>query len=245
MVTVGDKVRKAREGQVPPWSQYDLAEKLNFGRGKIAMWESGKTLHPKQVDIQKTADLFGIPVEWFYDGKPGDPPKPEPEPSNATVVSDPKLIEGFAMTVAVRTWGTANAALIADEECTFVELDVPHEIPAGFLIGGARNLEKHDLLIVGGRSMSPRIEPGDRVLFFQDQTPRRNTIVFAQDPEGRVLIKALRDVANKWQLHSIATDGAKIEDTTGWKICGYAIAILGDEPGGRNIEWPFGQPIKV
>jgi len=69
----------------------------------------------------------------------------------------------------------------------------------------------------------------------------------AQDPEGRVFIKVLRDVAGKWQLKSISEDGATFVDLKDWKLCGYAVAILGDDTGGndRNIRWPFGQPIKA
>lgn len=240
-VTVGDKVRIAREAKSPPWSQADLAQKTGFSKAKISMWELNRTKHPKRSDIESVAKACDVPIEWFYDGRPSDPPRPE-----ATVVDDPKLKEGFVVTVAVRTWSSAMAALDGEGECYFEAIDAPHEIPTAFLVGGYRNVERHDLVNVSGRSMAPLIEPGDRVLFFQDSSPRRNTVVMAEDPEGKVYIKVLRDVGGKWQLTSVAKDGAHFEDLKGWKIHGYAVAILGDDDGeGRNIRWPFGQPIKA
>lgn len=244
MLSVGDKLRIAREAKYPPWSVQDVAAKVGFTKAKLHEWESGRTKNPKKWDVEKVAEALGLPLAWFYDGQPGAPPVSQAD-DRVTVVSDSRLVEGFSTTVAVRTWASALAALDSSTECHFEPTEAPYEIPTAFLVGGIRNMDRHDLVNVAGRSMEPVINPGDRVLFFQDISPRRNTIVMAQCPEGKVYIKVLRDVAGRWQLSSIAKDGANFEDLSGWTIHGYAVAILGDETTGRNIQWPFGQPIKV
>ena len=163
-----------------------------------------------------------------------------------TVEEDRKILEGFAVTVAVRAWESALAGLDNESECFFEPTDAPYEIPSAFLVGGLDMVDFHDLVRVSGRSMSPLIEPGDRVLFFQDSSPRRNTVVMAQCPENRIFIKVLRDVKGVWELHSLNPQGAQFDNLRGWKIHGYAVAILRDPDGGNmNIMWPFGQPIKV
>lgn len=249
MVTVGMKVTLARESQSPIWSQRYLADKSGIPRGRIAQWETGATQQPRREDIERIALLLGIPLEWFYDGKPGPPPMAKTaQDAGEEVVRthDPELVKGFATTVAVRAWASAIAAIDLEEESYFEPIDVPHEIPAAFLVGGVRNLYKHDLVKVSGRSMSPAIEPGDRVLFFQDKTPKKNTIVMAQSPDHKVFIKALRYVDDTWQLHSLHKSGATITSLKGWEIHGYGVAIFKDVDGiNPNIVWPFGQPLKV
>lgn len=75
MVSVGDKVRIARDAHFPPISLRELASKAGLTKAKINMWESGRTNHPKRADVEAVAKVLGLPVEWFYDGQPGPPPK--------------------------------------------------------------------------------------------------------------------------------------------------------------------------
>lgn len=243
MVSVGDKVRIARDSKFPPVSMRELARLTGLTKGKINMWESGRTMFPRREDIEKVAAALEVPVEWFYDGQPGQPPK---EAGNGVRIKDPNLIQGFAVTAAVRCWASATAGISFEEEAHFTPVESPHEIPTAFLVGGTRNIDRHDLVSVSGQSMTPIIEPGDQVLFFQDSTPRRNTVVMAECPEGRVYIKALRYNQGRWTLESLNASGIRVDNLTGWKVHGYAVAIMRDPEGALpNIVWPFGQPIKV
>ena len=159
---------------------------------------------------------------------------------------DERMKRGFAITVAVRAWESALAGMDPNEESYFDIVESPYEIPTAFLVGGIQNADRHDLVKVSGRSMSPLIEPGDRVLFFQDSSPRRNTVVMVESPEHKVYIKAIRDTGTHWILESINPEGQTFEDLRGWRICGYAVAIMRDPEGSEmNIHWPFGMPIKA
>jgi phage repressor protein C with HTH and peptisase S24 domain len=159
---------------------------------------------------------------------------------------DERIKRGFAITVAVRAWESALAGMDPNEESYFDIVESPYEIPTAFLVGGIQNADRHDLVKVSGRSMSPLIEPGDRVLFFQDSSPRRNTVVMVESPEHKVYIKVIRDTGAHWILESINPEGQTFEDLRGWKICGYAVAIMRDPEGSEmNIHWPFGMPIKA
>lgn len=245
MVTVGMKVAMAREAQNPIWSQRYLAQVTGVSRPKIAQWENGKTKQPRREDIEVIARALEIPLEWFFDGQEGPPPRPNAE-APAQIAHDPELIKGFAVTVAVQTYRSALAAFDIDEEQFFEESDLPQEIPSGFLIGGIRNLNRHAVIVIAGRSMSPVIEPNDRVLFYRDDTPRSNTVVMVESPGGKVYVKALRDRRGHWELESLNEGHLAVSDLKGWKLHGYAVAIMRDPEGPQpNIHWPFGQPVKV
>lgn len=74
MTSVGDKVRAARDAKVPPWSVETLHRLSGVSAHAIRQWEQGRTQHPKPQDVQAVADALEIPIEWFYDGQPGEPP---------------------------------------------------------------------------------------------------------------------------------------------------------------------------
>lgn len=59
-------------------SQYDIAELFVGGRNKrpsVASWETGRNEPPTLV-IKKIAEAWGIPLQWFYDGKDTAVPPP-------------------------------------------------------------------------------------------------------------------------------------------------------------------------
>lgn len=243
VLSIGDKVRKARESKTPPWSLRHLGEVSGVPWHRISQWELGRTSRPSPDDVKAVAKALGIPSGWFFD------PDIEHLPDTAGSIpeSAAQVAEGFVMTVAVRSWASVSAGLEQSDDAHFHEIDTPHEVPAAFLVGGYRNLDRHDLVVVAGWSMSPLMNPGDRVLFLQDQTPRPNTVVMASDPEGRMFVKVLRHASAGWFLESVSPTGATFRDLAGWRICGYAVAIIRDPDGSGepNITWPMGQPIKV
>ena len=44
---------------------YQLASSLGIMRATIYRWECGKTF-PKSEDMERVADFFGVPVDYFY-----------------------------------------------------------------------------------------------------------------------------------------------------------------------------------
>ena len=95
--------------------------------------------------------------------------------------------------------------------------------------------------------MAPRILSGDRVIIFQDRTPRVNTIFMAESPDNKCFLKVLRsDPLGKFYLESINPLGVVVTELEGWKLCGYAVCVMGDTGSqSRNIEWNFGAPLKA
>lgn len=239
-ITIGDKVRLARDAQFPQWSMADLEARSGVSATKMYEWEAGRTKQPRRSDVEMVAKAFDLPVDWFYDGKPGPPP------AKLERIIDERMLEGFATSVAIRTWESASAAMSEEDDCQFEQAAVPDEVLLAFVVGGIRAIDRHDLVKVRGFSMAPEILPGDKVLFFNDGVLKRNTIVMVQSPEHAVMIKALRVQGDKFILESLSKDGATFTDLTDWQIFGHAVAIFGDDDGtGRNVRWPYGQPIRV
>ena len=235
----GDKIRIARDSQTPPWSQRDLAKVAGVPHHTIANWELNPPRRYNEEHLAKIARALNIPVSWFWD------PEDRMVPSDVRGAGERRVEYGFTLTAAIRSWRSALAAIDAVEDGYFEQSETPHEVPTAFLIGLSSKLDYHDVVSVSGTSMSPRINPGDRVLFYRDQTPRPNTIVMAESPDGRVFVKVLRFVAGHFELHSIAAHGATFQQLAGWKILGYALAIMGDHERNRNIEWDGGSPLKA
>lgn len=153
--------------------------------------------------------------------------------------------DGFAASAKIRGWRGVHAANSLEAGCC-IERSDPIEIPAAFLVGGPENANNHDAVQVSGTSMEPRIYSGEVVVVLRERTPRRNTIVLMESPEGAMFLKVLRTKGGKWQLESIHPDGLDAVDLEGWTHHGYAVAIIGDpDEGSRNIEWNFGRPLKA
>jgi len=255
--SIGDKIRNARESQTPPWSQADL-EKATGRKGlkhRIGYLETTPSAKPREGDVEAIAVALGIPVDWFFDGR--DSPVPSRgqsahliarESINAERLYDDAVAAGMSVMVAVRSWRGALAGSDPNDEEPFVQEEYPAEMPSAFLIGGVRSLDRHELLRVVGFSMAPRIMPGERVLVYIDSVPRVGAIVMAESPTRSVYLKVLRRKHERFWLESINPKGPQDIPLDGWKIHGYAIAIMGD-PGstesGRNIEWAFGQPLRA
>lgn len=240
ILSVGDKVRIARDAMTPPWSQHDLATIAGVARERIKNWELSRSKRPNPEDIRRVAEAMNIPVEWFYDGKPGPPP----EAGNARIVDDPRIVAGFAVTAAVRAYEGAAAGFDHDEPV--FELVGMVEIPTAFLVGGTSKIDAHDVVRVSGRSLEPRVQSGDGVLIHRNPTLYKGAIVLATNPEGKVYLKVLRQGGDGWELHSLSKHGSAFTDLAGWQIHGYAVAILRDEDEpGPNVEWRGGRPLKA
>jgi len=154
------------------------------------------------------------------------------------------ILEGFAVRAAIRSWSGAMASQ-EDEEGVFEQDPEPHEVLTAFLIGGAAKIDFHDSVRITGSSMEPRIEPGERVIFYKDSAIINRSIVLVEDPEMHVRIKKIEREGNRYRLASIGS-GATYHDLTDWKILGHAICIMGRPgEGKRNIEWDDGRYLRA
>lgn len=149
------------------------------------------------------------------------------------------------MSVALPTYSGVQAGTSIDADTVYELEMVPSEVPSAFIVGGFEKIDSHLLIRVSGVSMAPRIHSGERVLIHKDHTPRPNTIVFAESPGGALFLKCLVFDGGRYVLTSYATEGISVQDLHGWRIHGYAIAIIGDGDGGRNIEWREGRPLRA
>lgn len=155
-----------------------------------------------------------------------------------------RIATGFAITIAVRSWRGVLAAGDDYEDC-YLEEDGMSEIPTAFLVGGMQNAELHGVVRVAGNSMSPRIESGERVIVYLDPTPIPNAIMMVQSPDGKVMLKVVRNNGGMaWSFESIHRDGLKNDAPKGWSFKGVAVAVMGHPDSGRNIEWT-GRPLRA
>lgn len=65
---LGQKIRAARKAQPGKLSEYDVAEALGVKRATYHAWESGQN-QPPTATVKRIAQLWGIALEWFFDGR--------------------------------------------------------------------------------------------------------------------------------------------------------------------------------
>ena len=245
-ITPGEKIRIARESMSPPWSQYDLERQTKISRAKIANWEANRT-SPKDGDIRSLGQLFGINLEWFYDGEVG-PPRRKPratsdEPPATNVLTETEMSRAEALLasgqfVAIPVWRGAICG--AEEEFSFAEDSPPSfaEISAFYTVGRP---EQHVLCIASGISMEPRIEHGAKVLIRLDPNVPTKKIVAASNGQGSIFIKRLVRGAAGLELHSLNDRFPPITSLEGWTLRGGVTMIQHPYNGAPNIEWDEGR----
>lgn len=220
-------------------SQTKLARLLDRSDNVVSNWVRGMTRMEPEDKVQIAARL-NVPVSKLdHDG----------EKLSTLADTDPrlsrKIAQGFSNKVAIRWWRGALAGSM-DEECTFEENGML-EVATYFLVGGYESADKHEIVTPSGLSMFPRINSGDKVIVFKDTTPRQNTIVLAESPDYKVYMKVLRLHEGRYVLESINPAFPAMHDLSGWKLHGYAIAILkaDPDPGMPNIEYLEGAPLRA
>jgi len=245
-ITSGEKIRIARESMTPPWSQYDLERVSGISRAKIANWEANRT-QLKDGDIRGLGLLFGINLEWFYDGEVGPPKrKPraataEPPPTRALTEAEMSRTEALLASgqfVAIPVWRGAICG--AEDEFSFTEDETPTfaEISAFYTVGRP---EQHVLCIASGISMEPRIEHGAKVLIRLDPNVPTKKIVAASGGQGSIFIKLLIRGAAGLELHSLNDRFPPITNLSGWTLRGGVTMIQHPYNGAPNIEWDDGR----
>jgi len=220
-------------GRNPAW----LARELKKNKQSVYQWLEGRAPRDESV-WPKIARLLDIPIEVLMDDA-----RDLPTYDEVTLTKPQGGLRSFASgDMALLPVWRGVAAGLADE-CYFVPSDSSEflEVPA-FLAG--RDPDRYIVCVAAGTSMSPRLRQGDKAVVRLDPNPPRNSLVVAQNPEGRRFIKALRE-KKALELHSLNENFAPIRNVSGWQLVGSVVAIWGEyEPGSANIEWDGGRPLK-
>jgi transcriptional regulator with XRE-family HTH domain len=220
MLSKGSKVRRARESQSPPWSQYDLEEKSGVSRSKISQWEIDRT-EPKESDLRKVAKALGIAEEWFYDGLDNAVPLPseskkQPEP----LLSDPMGVFSYgyrnlryAGVVPCGEWGDP----LDSEEMIPISAELEHP--------------KRYAATVAGDSCYPALRQGDLTIWHYDLAPASGLIVLAQRKgDHGCTVKQLR-INDLGEPHLVPINPKYEEPTNGdgWGTIARLVAVIRDD----------------
>jgi len=74
-MTLGKRIKAARERLVPEMSQQDVADHFGITDKAVSGWETGAS-KPSLNKLPKLARKLRVPVAWLLEG-PGDPPSPD------------------------------------------------------------------------------------------------------------------------------------------------------------------------
>lgn len=236
VMSPGKKIQLARKTRRPKPSQYQLADLIGVSRSALAQWEWGKNDPPIGV-IRDLAQLWHIPVSWFYDGSDAPP-------------EDPGLESGIApgfdagaprLGSATERVGRRLFPLLGVAGAAAFPLDSDPSQVEDYVEFSDELFSRNDIqfaIRVWGDSMEPRFSHGDYVLVQSDPNFRASgRCVVVADPEGRYLIKVMLMKGNQWQLHPVNTSYAPIRlDDPGWRMIGFAIGWRRDRGRASYIE---------
>lgn len=162
----GQKLRKAREAQIPPISREELAEIQGNGSNydRIVSYELGRSNPPKDL-LMRVSAQWNIPVQWFYDRVDNEVPRLDPaNPLDSPMIPVSHGLRRlkYAGTVPCGEWGDP----LDSEE--MVEVDARIEHPKRFAA------------TVSGDSCEPALQHGDFTVWHYDLAPSPGLIVLAQ-----------------------------------------------------------------
>lgn len=71
-MTLGNRIKRARERLKPKPTQQDIADAFGISDKAVSQWERDETV-PEHAKLAKLAELLHVSARWLLDGK-GDPP---------------------------------------------------------------------------------------------------------------------------------------------------------------------------
>lgn len=232
---LGDKLRLAREYHRPSLTQEAMATRLNLKRATYANFESGR-INPSEKLISLVSDVLRIPLEWFYDERPGPPPLlATASPYGAALMAHPPaplMTREAQPGVGRRKFpliGTAGASAfpLEQEEATpddFVEFSDELYRPERFAIQ------------VQGNSMSRRIQHGDFILVQPSGNCEPGLLAVARNEAYEYVVKELIIKGDRKVLHPLEPGYDDIVPGEGWIMVGYAVGRRKERGRGRYIE---------
>jgi hypothetical protein len=206
----GEKLRKAREAQIPPISREELAEIQGGGSNydRIVSYELARSNPPKDL-LAKVSARWGIPLEWFYDGADNAVPKLDPLDSPKILVSHGARRIRYAGTVPCGEWGDP----LDSEE--MVEVDARYEHPRRFAA------------TVSGDSCEPALQHGDFTVWHYDLAPSAGLIVLAQRKGDHACTVKQLKIDAQGQPHLVPINPAydEPEGGDGWGVIARLILV--------------------
>jgi uncharacterized protein YjbI with pentapeptide repeats len=120
--TINEKIAVARKNK--NLTQTDLARRVSISPQMVSKWECGESL-PDVVTIGKLAEIFGVPVNYFFDGE-GQQTADKPEKTkNRAKFNDHKWIEKDFSKTTIKDISFACARFV---KCNFAECDMSNNV---------------------------------------------------------------------------------------------------------------------
>lgn len=208
---------------------------LALKRGTYANYESGR-IPVSERTVSIISSLLKVPLEWFYDERPGPPPLlATPSSIGAGLMSHPpapSMIREAQPGVSRRKFplvGTVGASAfpLEQEEATpedFVEFSDELYRPERFAIQ------------VQGNSMGRRIQHGDFILVQPSANCEPGLLAVARNDAYEYVVKELIVKGDRKVLHPLEPGYDDIVPGEGWIMVGYAVGRRKERGRGRYIE---------
>lgn len=232
---LSDKLRTARDWHRPPITQEELATRLGIKRSTYANYETGRIKVTERV-VATLADVFKIPVEWFYDERPGPPPPlsfPSPYGSVPGAAPPAPLMAREAQIAVGRRkfplMGSAGASVFPLESADpdpddFVEFSDELYRPGRFAIQ------------VKGDSGGDVFQHGDYILVQPSKSVQPGLLAVARSQDYEFLIKEMVIENGRPILRPIADGYPDILPGDQWEVVGYAVGRRKERGYGRYLE---------
>ena len=221
----GRKLNRLRLARFPKLSQREIAELVGKSKSSVQAWEEGRN-SPSTDDAAKIGGYYGVPVDWFFNGKDDDPPiadaAPEVKAPRAEHPPLSSLEEG-------EEFGTLPYAGLIPASNFDLQLSRQGsvKVPRKFT---RKNGEKRFVCRVLGASCAPYIFQGDYVILEADEAPVGGVFVIAQNSEHNATLKVL-DIPNAYtkpQLRSPNPDSEDPYDLQGWTTVAKLVGLWRD-----------------
>lgn len=235
-MSVGAKLRIAREAQPGRISREDVAAIQGDGSnyGRIASYELGRAEPPRDL-VAKLAARWGVPFEWWYDGKEGPPPS-APETSSS-LVPDGTSANPTGETGMVPTASRALFPILGSVGAAAAPLRSADADPDDFVEFSERLFRPERFAVrVSGHSGGDEIHHGDYLLVQPEEVPRHGFVTVLGRADEFVVKVAVRTPDGKYTFEAFDPEYPPIEVDGEWHVVGYACGISRETRRGRYSE---------
>lgn len=210
-VGIGARIKMARLGHEPPFTQEQLAEACQIKRSRLAQYEVERTDPPVDV-LMKIAEVLNVRLTDLTEEPAGRLPRPRPQPMGT-----------------LKVYGGISAGTGSTTSFELTELDVPPQF--------AR--EDYGALVVEGDSMMPFLESSDIAIFRDWFTPKPGFVMAAELADGSWVAKMVVYEQGSYLLRSL--NGKYGDIDSGYRLGGFLVGIVRDSGPERTIRLnPYG-----
>lgn len=213
---IGERLRAVRRSRTPEVTQEETDNLMRVKKGRQYSYEKGRAMPPEWY-LKRFARLFDTTYEFL---KFGEAPPAEDEVQPGANPPPPFTDGGNHPRVGRRKFpvlGSVGAAQFpidgGSPEDEWVEFD--DELYNPFV-------ERFGIRVIGD-SMFPRIEHGNIVLVHPVPNKTPGLIVVAKNAESEFVVKYLRQVNGRLELHGVNPDVPPVAVGEGWELVGYVV----------------------